>query len=276
MKISSRRFSLFSFCLMLCLAVMVGCQQQPAETDQSVEEEGAPTMTLADPETDMVGEWVTYGDNFRGYLVGPMEEGEYPGVVMIHEWWGLNQNIKNMAHELAKEGYNVLAVDLYDGRVAESSDDAGTYAGEVRESPERAIEHMRAAAEFLRGQDSFDGNIGSMGWCFGGGMSMQLALNEPLDATVIYYGNLETDPEALSVIDWPILGVFGEEDTSITVESVNAFEAALNEVGIENEIYVYEGVGHAFANPSNDGHDPAKTADAWEKTVNFLNENLKG
>ena len=245
------------------VALLAGCQQQAvASTDET-------------HEGSKVGEWVTYGDEFRGYFVAPMEEGEHPGVVMIHEWWGLNENIKEMAHELAEEGYNVLAVDLYDGRVAAGREDAGAFAGEVRENPERAIAHMQAAADFLRERDDFSGRIGSMGWCFGGGMSMQLALNEPLDATVIYYGNLETDPATLESIDWPVLGVFGEEDTSITVESVNAFDAALDGLGIDNEIYIYEGVGHAFANPSNDGHDPEKTADAWEKTVNFLERTLQ-
>jgi len=104
---------------------------------------------------------------------------------------------------------------------------------------------------------------------------MQLSLNEDLEATVIYYGSLETDKEELSKIKWPVLGVFGEEDSSITVESVNEFENSINELGIENEIYIYEGVGHAFANPSNPGHDPEKTEDAWMKTVAFLNKNLK-
>ena len=247
----------------LIAVFFVGCQQQTVAPEDAMEE------------GSKVGEWVSYGDNFRGYFVEPMDEGEHPGVVMIHEWWGLNENIKNMAHELAEEGYNVLAVDLYDGRVASGPEEAGTFATEVRENPERAIEHMKAAAEFLKEQDNFNGKIGSMGWCFGGGMSMQLALNEPLDATVIYYGNLETDPEKLRSIDWPVLGVFGEEDTSITVDSVNAFDAALDQLGIDNEIYIYEGVGHAFANPSNAGHDPEKTADAWGKTVDFLARTLQ-
>ena len=104
---------------------------------------------------------------------------------------------------------------------------------------------------------------------------MQLALNDEMDATVIYYGNLETEEENLSSIKWPVLGVFGELDSGIPPETVREFESSLDNLSIENEIYIYDGVGHAFANPSNAGHDPEKTKDAWEKTVSFLNRHLK-
>jgi len=114
-----------------------------------------------------------------------------------------------------------------------------------------------------------------MGWCFGGGMSMQLALNDEVDATVIYYGSVETDQEKLQTINWPVLGIFGETDSVIPLNSVNQFEQVLDALGIENEIYIYEGLGHAFANPSNPGHDPKSTEDAWIKTVNFLNTHLE-
>lgn len=270
--------------LLLSAVLFAGCQQQPSELQNQMTDDTASMeehadsvgeLTIQEANETMVGEWVTYGDGFRGYLVKPEEPGNYPGVIMIHEWWGLNQNIKNMAHQLSGEGYIVLAVDLYDGRVAEVSDDAGMYATEVRENPDRALENMKAAAEFLKEQDGYSGKIASMGWCFGGGESLQLALNDQLDATVIYYGSLETDQDKLSRIDWPVLGVFGAEDTSIPVESVNTFESSLDALNIENEIYIYDGVGHAFANPSNAGHDPKKTADAWDKTVDFLNRHLQ-
>jgi carboxymethylenebutenolidase len=112
-----------------------------------------------------------------------------------------------------------------------------------------------------------------LGWCFGGGQSLQIAQNSeqnPLAATVIYYRNLVNDTNELSKIKWPVLGIFGDQDQSIPVESVNAFEQALNETGITNEIYTYPGVGHAFANPSGDNYAPEETVDAWEKTLAFL------
>ena len=223
----------------------------------------------------MNAEWIEY-DGFRGYFVQPMEEGNFPGVVMIHEWWGLNQNIKDMAHDMAEEGYLVLAVDLFDGKVADNPADARIYSGEVRNNMDNAINHLKAAAAFLRNHEKSLGSVASMGWCFGGGLSMQLALEEEMDATVIYYGAVETDEAALSSIDWPVLGIFGEKDAVIPVDSVHSFDASLDNLGIENEVYVYEGLGHAFANPSNAGHDPISTEDAWMKTVNFLNKHLKG
>lgn len=218
---------------------------------------------------------VTYGNGFSGYLARPSGEGQYPGVILIHEWWGLNQNIKDTADELAGEGFVVLAVDLYGGKVAETQENARAYATEARNNPQRSIDNMKAAAEFLRQDEQSSGKVASFGYCFGGGMSLQLALNDEMDATVIYYGNLETNASTLSVIDWPVLGVFGQNDTSIPPATVREFESSLDGLDIENEIYIYDDVGHAFANPSNPGHDPAKTEDAWQKTVDFLDRNLK-
>lgn len=268
-----------SLFIVFLFLIIIGCQNYVANDvtpdDLKNDEHGTEVLEI-EVEEDQISEFVTYGDNFNGYLVRPNAEGKFPGVVLIHEWWGLNQNIKNMAHDLAEEGFVALAVDLYNGKVATESSDARKYATEVRNNMDSALSHMKSAVEFLRANEFVvSDSVGSMGWCFGGGMSMQLSLNDNLEATVIYYGNLETDKEALSRIDWPILGIFGEEDRSITVESVNEFVTSLDELGIENEIYIYEGVGHAFANPSNPGHDPESTEDAWMKTVSFLNKNLK-
>lgn len=219
---------------------------------------------------------VTYGVGYTGYLVQPVQEGEFPGIVLIHDWWGLNDIIKQEAHNLAREGYVVLAVDLYDGKIAATRDDANRYSGRVGNDIEGALANMRSAKSFLRSHESVSDSIGSMGWCFGGEMSLQLAFHEELNATVIYYSPLETDPEKLGLINGPVLGFFGAEDEAIPVLSVKEFEKALNELKIENEIYIYDGVGHEFVNPSNPGHDPEKTKDAWDKTVLFLNRNLKG
>lgn len=207
-----------------------------------------------------------------GYLAQPQEPGNYPGVIMIHEWWGLNDNIKYMAELLASEGYVVYAVDLYDGEVAENSSRAGELAGSVRNNPEEAIAKMQSATEYLREQGAQ--TVGSIGWCFGGQQSLQASLNEDIDATVIYYGNLIDDSEQLQNLNGPVLGIFGEEDSSIPVSSVESFEESLNQIGTSNEIHIYPGVGHAFANPSGSRYAAQETQDAWEKTIQFLNENL--
>ena len=199
---------------------------------------------------------------------------------MIHEWWGLNENIKNMAETLAKEGYVVLAVDLYNGQVANTTDSAQNLVSKVRENPSESINNLQHAVRYLASLENVNSSkIASLGWCFGGGQSLQLALNTepeyPLAATIIYYGNLVSDQESISKIKWPVLGIFGDQDKSISVESVKQFEEALNANGITKEIYIYKGVGHAFANPSGDNYAPQETQDAWEKTVSFLKKYLK-
>lgn len=214
---------------------------------------------------------VTYFEDIHGFFAKPAGEGLYPGVVMIHEWWGLNDNIRDMARELAKEGYAVLAVDLF-GKVAQTPDEARQMTSSL--DKEKAIQNLRAAVAYLRSQGAT--KIASLGWCFGGGQSMQLALSgENLDATVIYYGNLVTDEQKLSSIQWPVLGVFGDKDQSIPVENVKKFDTALDALGIANEIYIYPNLGHAFANPSGANYAPQETKDAWAKTVAFLAKYMK-
>ncbi len=218
---------------------------------------------------------VNYYGNATGYLVHPEDGANLPAVIMIHEWWGLNQHIKDAADRLANEGYAVLAVDLYDGEVATESSRAGQLAGSVRNNPDEAIGNLNSAVEHVSSLQNVDSSrIASLGWCFGGGQSLQLALNteQPLAATVIYYGNLVTNQTELAEITWPVLGVFGSADQSIPVDTVNQFDAALDANGVTNEIYIYEGVGHAFANPSGDNYAPEETADAWEKTLAFLSK----
>lgn len=218
---------------------------------------------------------VNYGPAI-GFLAQPNTDGAYPAVVMIHEWWGLNDNIKEMAKQLASEGYVVLAVDLFNGKVAKDANEARGLITPINKNPDEAVKNMKASVQYLKNQDNVDkSKISSMGWCFGGGMSLQLALNEQMAATVIYYGNLVTDKEKLNAIKWPVLGIFGEKDTSIPVESARNFDKALDELGIKNEIYIYPNVGHAFANPSGMNYAPEETKDAWNKTVDFLKKNLK-
>ncbi len=216
---------------------------------------------------------VNYFENVTGFLARPADGGEHPGVVVIHEWWGLNDGIKDAARKLASEGYVVLAVDLHNGEVATTPERAR----ELTEAldKQKAVENMRAAARYLRDSEGAT-RMASLGWCFGGGQSMQLALSdEELDATVIYYGSLVTNETQLSSIEQPVLGIFGSEDRSINVSVVNRFDAALDSVGVENEIYIYDGVGHAFANPSGANYAPNETADAWGKTLSFLERHLK-
>jgi carboxymethylenebutenolidase len=211
-----------------------------------------------------------------GYLARPADDGEYPAVVMIHEWWGLNENIEHMAEILAGHGYVVFAVDLYDGEVAENSSEAARLSGQVRENPDVAVSTMSRAVGGLRDRSDTTERVASLGWCFGGGQSLQLSLSDAdLNATVIYYGTLTTDRETLQRIDEPVLGVFGSEDDVVGIENVREFNRTLGELGVEREIYVYEGANHAFANPSGESFRPEATRDAWSKTLRFLDETLR-
>ncbi|HUU49018.1 MAG TPA: dienelactone hydrolase family protein [Nitrosopumilaceae archaeon] len=216
---------------------------------------------------------VTYFQNSKGYLAKPSIDGQYPAVIMIHEWWGLNENIRDMAEKLASHGYIVFAVDLYDGQVATTSDEARELMSSFDEK--YWIENMNLASSYVQEQYAPE-KMGSIGWCFGGGQSLSLALNsKDVDATVIYYGQLVTEKDKLSKINWPILGIFADLDQGITPQSVGEFEAALNDLEIPNDIYIYPDVNHAFANPSGERYAPEASMDAWQKTIEFLEMNLK-
>lgn len=269
---------IYNIFFVIFLILLISCTQQA----EHIVEQAAPNQIknvdiLKNGDTSgITTENVNYFENSNGFLAKPKKEGVYPGIVMVHEWWGLNDNIKEMARSLAAEGYVVFAVDLFDGKVAKDANEARELTSKIRNNPNVAIQNMKSSVNFLKNQNNINKEkIASMGWCFGGGMSLQLSLNEPLAATIIYYGNLEKNAAKLSSIKWPVLGIFGEKDTSIPVESVKKFEAALNQLGIKNEIYIYPNVGHAFANPSGMNYAPNETKDAWKKTVEFLERNLK-
>lgn len=221
------------------------------------------------------GQDVNYFEDYVGYLAAPKDHADnaYPGVVIIHEWWGLNENIKQTAENLASHGYVVLAVDLYGKPAAISADEARSLSSSY--DPDLGVANMNGAVQFL--EENYGApKVGSIGWCFGGAQSLSLALNNPeMDATVIYYGRLVSDKEQLSAIDWPVLGIFAGLDQGIPVESVNEFEKSLDDLGIQNEIHIYPDVDHAFANPSGQRYAPEETKDAWSKTIAFLDSNLK-
>lgn len=224
-------------------------------------------------ETPIISETdVEYFPGAKGYFVRPAAEGSYPGVVMIHENRGLRPETRQTAEQLAKEGYLVLAVDLLGG-VAEDQDGARALTSKFVQ--ETGVANMRAAVAYLKERGA--GKMASLGWCFGGRQSLELAMSgEQLDATVVYYGGgMATTVDRLAPIKWPVLGVFGDQDRGIPVEMVRTFEASLNELGVKNEIHIYPGVGHAFANPSGANYAPEATKDAWEKTTAFLEANLK-
>jgi carboxymethylenebutenolidase len=215
-------------------------------------------------------------ETVQGVLYTPSGKGPFPALVVIHEWWGLNDWVKDQSSKLADQGYVSLAVDLYRGKVATTPEMAHEIMRGVPE--DRAKRDLHAAVEFLKSQPNVKKErIGSIGWCMGGGYSLDVALQEPdLAATVINYGHLATDTGALKKINAPILGLFGGQDHGITPDDVHKFEQALKQLGKKVDIKIYDDAGHAFENPNNkEGYRAADAADAWKRTVDFLAVTLK-
>ena len=230
---------------------------------------------------DLGGEDVVYaqidGKEVSGFLVRPEAPlAGNPSVLVIHEWWGLNDNVRDMARKLAGEGYIALAVDLYEGQVAESGESAREIMSAAMENDGRLEDNLRQAYGYLEAVESAE-RVGSIGWCFGGGWSLRTALLHPesLDAAVIYYGRLVTDGDELAKLQVPVLGLFGSEDGGIPVEMVRAFETAMNEAGKDVEIHIYEGADHAFANPTGNRYQAEAAEQAWAETTQFLSRHLK-
>ena len=237
------------------------------------------TLTLALSTFAATGKPVTYksGDeNVNGILYEPAGKGPFPAIVVIHEWWGLNDWVKEQASKLADQGYVTLAIDLYRGKVATTPEEAHEIMRGVPE--DRANRDLLAASAYLRSLKNVNPEkVGVIGWCMGGGYALDLAIADPkLAAAVINYGHLATEPETLKKINAPILGIFGGLDKGIPPESVNKFAEQMKALGKNVEVKIYDDAGHAFENPNNKtGYRAEDAADAWQRTVRFLAEHLK-
>ncbi len=201
-----------------------------------------------------------------------------PAVLLIHEWWGLNDQIKAMAREFAQQGYVALAVDLYKGSVSSTPEGARYSMQQVDDG--EALDTLTSWSGWLKGHDSVarkadgTGILGTVGWCFGGGWSLRASLATPVDATVIYYGRVTDDKDALAALKGPVMGHFGEQDQHINHAMVDPFEAALTAIGHPHRIYWYD-ANHAFANPTGNRYDAGDAKTAWDRTLAFYAENLK-
>jgi carboxymethylenebutenolidase len=215
-------------------------------------------------------------ETVNGILYTPAGKGPHPALIVIHEWWGLNDWVKEQASKLSDQGYVALAIDLYRGKVATTPDEAHEIMRGVPE--DRAKRDLAAAFDYLASQaDVKKDRIGAIGWCMGGGYALDVALEEPkLAADVINYGHLATDKEALEKINAPILGLFGGQDRGITPDDVHKFEQTMKQLGKKIEVKIYDDAGHAFENPNNkQGYRADDAADAWRRTVEFLSSTLK-
>ena len=211
-----------------------------------------------------------------GYLSLPTSHGNHPAIIVIQEWWGLNDWVKEQADRFAAKGYVALAPDLYRGKVAKEMGEAHELSRGLPH--DRAMADLTNAFKYLATRKDVDASrIGVIGWCMGGGFALDLALAEPrVAATVINYGHLVADPAAVKPLSSPILGNFGEKDQGIPPKDVEAFEKALKAAGKTSDIKVYPGAGHAFMNPNNTtGYVKAAAEDAWKRIDAFLAKTLK-
>ena len=194
-----------------------------------------------------------------------------PSILLIHEWWGLNDQIKTMAAAFAAEGYNALAVDLYGGKAAADGDREAARSLMLAVNPATARATLGAWINWLMSRDGASDKIATCGWCFGGAWSLNTSLLRPVDATVVYYGDVARDAKALSALKGPVLGHFATQDGYINADMVSSFVAAMNEAAKDYEIHWYE-ADHAFANPTSARYDEGDAALAWTRTLDFLDD----
>ncbi|MBB4266353.1 dienelactone hydrolase family protein [Roseospira visakhapatnamensis] len=237
---------------------------------------------LADPvlaraaaeETDEVSLTLPSGRTVSAALALP-ETLPAPTVMLIHEWWGLNDQIKAAAREYAQAGYVALAIDLMGGAVASTPDAARAQMQAVDAA--EATETCAAWMDWLRSHEAGTGRLGTVGWCFGGAWSLNASVAAPVDATVIYYGRLIQEAEPLKALQGPVLGHFATQDGFIDQAMVKGFQAAMAEAGKADSLTLhwYE-ADHAFANPSGSRYDEDDARLAWERTMAFFDAHLKG
>jgi carboxymethylenebutenolidase len=256
------------YSLLLCVIAVVLAAGMGKAVARKMPEKSAVKSRMVD--------YKSGSETVSGYLALPETPGRHPGLVVIHEWWGLNDWVKEQAQQLAAQGYVALAVDLYRGKTADTPEVAHELSRGLPQ--DRAVRDLRAAFAYLANRpDVAPDKIGSIGWCMGGGYSLLLAVNEPkLAACVVNYGSMPTEASAIQAIRAPVLGNFGADDRGITPEAVRAFESAMKKAGKKIDVKIFDGAGHAFENPNNkSGYRPEAAAAAWNREIEFFAATLK-
>ena len=261
------------FIILLSALIFFSCKSDT--DDVKVTDDKAADEIALQKEMQKAVKYVSGRDSVSAYFNLPPGDGPFPALIVIHEWWGLNDWIRYNADAFANKGYAALAIDLYRGKSTKNSDEAHEL---MRGLPQdRVTKDLQAAYSFLQNNPKVDKNrIGVIGWCMGGGYALQAATILPkLKAAVMNYGSLLSDPANVSKVGCPLLGIFGETDRGIPVLDVQNFKAALKESRKESEIIIYRNVGHAFMNPNNkEGYNAEITERAWREIFAFLEKNL--
>lgn len=204
-------------------------------------------MAILGKAGEPAGSPLNYFENSQGYLAVPEGAGPHGSVILIHEWNGLVDRVKQIADEFASQGYVALAADLYGGKIGTTFAENRQLVADSLGDPQTIIDNLNAAAQYLRTREDTTDRVATIGWCYGGGVALSYALGgEHHDGTAIFYGRLVTDPALLAGIDHEIFGTFAEVDRGIPVEDVHAFVEALREAGIPNDVHIYDEVAHGF------------------------------
>lgn len=281
--------------ILLALIVIFGVWYFSVSNNQSVQDNTNQTTTndsnitstsyFYDHSDKLKGKTVDYyqeNENIEGYLSVPddLESGEEaPAIILVHEWWGLNEDIKQMADDYADEGYVALAVDMYGKEPTNSSTVASTRAGEVRDNMEEAMNNLGSAVDYLENREDVNNDkLATVGWCFGGGWAYQMAVNDiGVDASVMYYGQFDPQDD-FENMKASILGHFGDEDNVIDINNAKEFKARLEQQDESSSVYIYPNVGHSFANfdgGDNLDYNRAAAEKAWNRTLDFLENRLE-
>jgi carboxymethylenebutenolidase len=227
------------------------------------------------------GQTVTYlpGDAAtKGYLAVPKGTGPFPALILIHEWNGLVDRVRQVADAFAAQGYVTLAADLYQGRTGSNQQENMKLVQETRDHMPAVIANLNAAQQYLRKRQDVSGKVGVMGWCFGGGIALSYGLGgDHHEATAMFYGSLVTDPAELAKLHHPLYGTFAGQDRGIPPEQVKQFKAALDAIGIDNDIHIYDPVGHGFwlYVDQDLATRQAPAQDAWTRLMAFLSRVLR-
>lgn len=210
-----------------------------------------------------------------GYLAKPAGSGPWPGLIVIQEWWGLDPQTKSIADRFAKAGYLSFAPDLYHGELARLGDNEKAMTLTQKYAPGAGAE-LQKVYDALKSHPDCTGKVGSVGFCFGGRMSLVLGASRPLDALCTFYGGgMQQVFDQLGSLKSPVLGLFGDQDQSIPVGTVAEFDQLLDRVGVEHEVIVYPNAGHAFFRDGDPNtYRPEAAKDAWERVTKFLATNL--
>lgn len=274
--------SLFA-CLLVFLAMQTASAGGHVEKTAAAHAHDKPVATpvaTAAPARPVDAGLVEYGGQgdapLRGYLAKPKGDGITPGLIVIHEWWGLNDNIRAVTERLAGEGYTALAVDLYGGQSAQSPKEAMQLMQSLSSNAKAGNDNLRQAFSYLE-ETTSGSEIGVVGWCLGGRWALRTAviLPDSIDAAVMYYGTPDASPQELSALTMPILGNFAENDPLIPLDRLRQFEATLRDLEKSVDIKVYAGAEHAFSNPSGTAYNKEAADDAWQRTTAFFKRELQ-